>query len=227
MAYDDVSGDRNDISQRRSVDDETDASNSERRSYEPPQPAGWGCSKGCLYGMAGCGCLTVILAIVAGVVGWRFLSRSFSSDPAVVTATAREIADFDLPAELKPEAKFDFGVTKIVSFRSPDRASTLILTEVDTSKLPKGNGAPPAIDLSQQHGPQRLIVTKSELREMKIRGENGMVTFSEAKDMDSGAEYRIVKGRFQGKRGPAEFDLRMPKAKYKEEDVLKFVNGLK
>ncbi|MDB5389372.1 MAG: hypothetical protein JWM11_5018 [Planctomycetaceae bacterium] len=230
MAYEDVQDSREQIPPlppRRSVDDELRETEYERRSTIPNQPSGWGCSKGCLYGMAGCGCLTVILVAVAGFGLWQTFKGAFSTDPLVVAATAREIADFDVPVDLKPVGKMEFWFFKIVEFNSEDGESSLRFAQLDPRRLPGGKAQEINFNQGREDEQRKLEILKSELREMKIRGENAKVNFAEAKDPATGREYRLITAKFKGKLGPAEFQMQMPKEKYKEEDVKKFINQIK
>lgn len=231
MAYDDLQNDRDQIPPpppvRRSVDEETLVAENDRRARPPEQPAGWGCSKGCLYGMAGCGCLTVILMAVGGFALFNLFKGAFSTDPVVVLATAREIADFDVPPDLKPIVKVEILFIKTVEFQSADGQSRLSLAQIDPSKIPGGNVQNVNFDQGAQGNRRHLVIAKSEQRDLKVRGEEVKVTFAEGKDAETGNEFRSVKARFQGKSGPAEFELQVPKEKYKEEDVLKFIDGIK
>jgi hypothetical protein len=229
MAYDEYEDSRDRIPgppPRRSVDEETLAAQYDQRRRLPGQPNGWGCSKGCLYGMAGFGCLTVLVIVITGFLAANFFRRAISTDPVAVTETAREMADFDLPPDLKPAAKIDLWFIKSVEFVSDDGESVLSIGQLDTKKLPGGNAQ--KIDFEQgPHGNRHLEVVKFEQREMKIRGANSKVTFAEAKDPSTGQEYHKVSAKFTGKAGPAEFELQIPKEKYKEADVKKFIDSIK
>ncbi len=200
----------------------------------PPKQSG-GCSKGCLYGAAGCGCVTMLVVIGLGVLGWQFARQSLSLDPAVVKTTAQEMADFQPPAGLDPKIKFDFFVAKMVIYASKDGASQLMLVQINKSIV--GNDKRRQDDFERQfkngmENPQggnkrELEIVKSEQREMKIRGGKTKITFAEAKDADDGKKFRLIKGGFEGKGGPVEFQLQLPEEKYKEEDVVKFLEGIK
>jgi hypothetical protein len=112
MAYDEFQ-DRADqspppVPQRRSVDDEAlGAEYDQRESRRMSPPPTGGCSKGCLYGLAGCGCLSVILIGVVGFFAFRFFGNAISTDPVQVVTASKEIADFDMPADLKPKVRMN------------------------------------------------------------------------------------------------------------------------
>lgn len=201
---------------------------------QPPKKGG--CSKGCLYGMAGCGCLSLLVIIGLGVVAWRVFGDSFSRDPAVVEAASKEIADFDPPADLKPKGKVTLLMWNMVVYESDDNTSMLIMVQIDKGWLgdkPRKQGEIPAefrnaMPNSRQGASQReLDIVQSEQREIKIRGEVSKVTFAEAKDSDSGKKYRLIKGSFEGTKGPVDFTLEIPEEKYEEREVEKFLKGIK
>lgn len=201
---------------------------------QPPKKGG--CSKGCMYSMAGCGCLSVLVIIGLGVLAWRFVGQSFSVDPAVIQAASKEMADFEPPADLKPKMKMGIIVGTMVMYGSDDDASMLMMMQIDKlwlgNKPRKPGEFPPEFRNGMGNNPQgpnqrELDVVKSEQREIKIRGEVSKVTFAEAKDSNSGKEYRMVKGTFEGNKGPVEFTLQVPEEKYKEKEVVKFLEGIK
>lgn len=211
---------------RRSVDDDTLGAEYDQREARRASPPSGGCSRGCLFGLAGCGCLTVILMAVGGFFLVDFFRNAASTDPVKVAATTSEIADFDIPATLKPKLRMNMVFMKMVVYASDDGESALNIVEFDTTKLPGGNNQQVGLNQETSSG-RRLEIVKSELKEMQIRGENAKVTFAEAKDTSNGRDYRVVKAKFKGKAGPAEFELQLPADKYKDEDVKKFIDQIK
>ena len=112
----------------------------------------------------------------------------------------------------------------------------LLLKQVDQKEAGKPQSFWKEFDRGFQEGtendqgwPQllKLITVKSTVRDVKIRGTVVKVTFAEAKDPDDDLKYRVVKGSFQGKGGPADFELQIPEENYKEADVLKFLEAIK
>lgn len=207
----------------------------ERERYAPPQQQG-GCSKGCVYVLAGCGCLTVVALIAFGILAWQgfnLLKSAVSVDPAVVRATTREIADFEPPAGLQPRLRMHAFATRMVLYSSADGSSQLMMVQQDGGIGLQDKNQQDAFErglrqgMQNPQGPRDLEIVKSELRDMKIRGQEAKVNFAEAKDRADGKEFQQIKGRFQGKTGPVEFQLQMPKEKYKEEDVVKFLESIK
>lgn len=223
--------------EREAYDDRYADDRDRYTAARPPQQSG-GCSKGCLYGAAGCGCVTVLLAIGLGILGWKafdFVQKSVSTDPAIVKATAQEMADFQPPAGLQPKLKMDLYIAKVAVYASDDGSSLLTLTQIDKSVVGQDKRKQDEFErnlkkgIAENHGGDKhdLEIIKSEQRDMKVRGETSKITFAEAKDPTNGKLFRLIKGGFQGKRGAVEFQLQIPEEKYKEEDAVKFLEGIK
>lgn len=206
-------------------------------AYVPPEEQKGGCSKGCIYGMVGCGCFTVILAIVASIAGYKafqMLQKSGSTDPTVVKATAQQMADFEAPLDLQPALRVDLMLIKFVIYASKDSESQLSLVGINEKSLPAANRQQVRDSMQEQfekerikHGEKEIEILKTEVKEVKIRGKNSKVTFAEGKERDGKKEYLIAKGQFEGKEGPVEFNLRAPKDKMTEEQARKFLESLK
>ena len=210
----------------------------ERQSTRSPgQPPAGGCTRGCFYGMAGCGCLTVIMVVVLGIVGWKFfdmVKKGSSTDPATIRAATLEIAEINPPARLEPKIKMELVVVKVIIYQSKDGNSLLAFVQPNpqlaqiTGKANQFEGQIPVgiAGQGQDVKVQDLTIEKSEVREVMIRGQNAKVNFSEAKN-SAGKEFRIVDGKFQGKTGPVEFHLHEPLENYDEADVKLFLESIK
>lgn len=209
-----------------------------KRTSAPGQPPATGCSKGCLYGMAGCGCLTLMGVVALVVVGWQFAQvviKGTSTDPAVIRTATLEMAEITPPVGLEPKLKMDVVLAKVIFYQSNDGKSTLSLLQIspqfaqqepgknrefgDGFRRGFGNGGQ---DLKQQE----LTIEKSEVQDVMIRGQISKVKFSAAKNPE-GADYRIIDGEFQGKAGLVELQLQLPLEKYDEAEVKKFLESIK
>ena len=205
---------------------------------QPVQTPNKGCSKGCMYGMAGCGCLTVLAIVVMGFVGWRMVDmvmKGSSTDPAVIRAATSEMADLTPPKGLEPKMKLDILMAKVIIYGSADGKSTLNLLQVNPQFVQKGAGKNQEFGEEFRKGferggrgdkEQELTIVKSDTKEMKIRGQATNVKFSEAKNA-AGAEFRIVDMEFAGKSGPVVMRLELPLEKYDEAEVNKFLESIK
>ncbi|MES2790395.1 MAG: hypothetical protein V4719_12360 [Planctomycetota bacterium] len=206
-----------------------------------PQPPNKGCSKGCLYGMTGCGCLMVLAIVVMGLVGWRMADmviKGSSTDPAVIRAATSEMADLTPPKGLEPKMKLNILMAKVIIYESADGKSTLNLLQVNPQFVQKGDGKNQEFGQEFRKGFERggrggrgdnkeeLTIVKSDTKEMKIRGQATKIKFSEAKNA-AGAEFRMVDMEFAGKTGPVVMQLELPLEKYDEAEVNKFLESIK
>ncbi len=207
--------------------------------YPGQPPAKGGCSKGCLWGAAGCGCLTVLAIVAMGFAFWKAIdvvSKGMSTDPAVIRAATQEIADIKPPAGLEPKIKMDVLVAKVILYQSNDGESTLTLLQISPQFAQKGQGKNAEFGDGFRKGfgdggqqgvkKQEMKIEKSETKDIKIRGQVSNVKFSEAKNPD-GDDYRIIEAEFQGKVGPVQLQLQLPLEKYDEAEVTKFLESIK
>jgi len=199
------------------------------------QPPKKGCSKGCLYAGAGCGCLTVLMIAVIGVLGWKvadYVMKRSSDDPAVIRAGTLEMAEMQIPANLEPKMKIDIYFVKVILYQSKDGKSRLSLVQThpqfaeQAKQQQFGKEFRKIDDGDPEARKQELTIVKFETRELKIRGQTSKVKFSEAKDSND-EEYRVVEGEFPGKAGPVEFALQEPADEYDEAEVTKFLESIK
>lgn len=206
--------------------------------YPGQPPTKGGCSKGCLWGAAGCGCLTMLLVLAIGFASWKFVdvvSKGMSTDPAVIRAATQEMADIQPPAGLEPKIKMDVLVAKVIMYQSNDGESSLSLLQISPQFAQKGQGKNRDFgegfrkgfgDGGQGIKQQEMKIEKFETKEIKIRGAVSKVKFSEAKNADQD-EYRIIEAEFQGKVGPVQLQLQLPLEKYDEAEVTKFLESIK
>lgn len=192
-----------------------------------------GLSKGCWYGLAGCGCLTGLVTVGAVAGFWALLTwfgNIDSDDPAIVRKTAQEIADFEPPASFEPAFVRRLAITRIVMYQSEDGGSMLILEHSKAKRRGFWTGFDEAFIKKLEadgfgHKPNFQSGPKPELRDIKIRGQNARVNFADGSL--EGTPYKQIAGTFQGKAGPVSLTLVIPKEQYQEADVLKFLEGIK
>ena len=79
----------------------------------------------------------------------------------------------------------------------------------------------------QQNQERRLEVTHSEERELEINGAPAKFEIVEAKDKETGKEYRSVSGTFHGKSGIAGLLLEIPAEEFDEAAVEKLLESIK
>lgn len=180
-----------------------------------------------------------IIALIAVVVGGASLvnwaRNSVSRDPVVIEAAAREMIDSPPPLGMDPKFTANLLIAKIVVYASADGASQMTLAQFDKS-IVGGDKAKQAefernlnsgLEGGHGRGQQEFEISKSETRKLKIRGAETKVTFTEAKVIKSGVEYELIRTSFRGKLGPAQIELQIPKEQYQEDEVVKFLEGIK
>lgn len=210
----------------------------DRDRYAPPGEKKKGCSKGCIYGLAGCGCVTVLAIIGLVALLWPVVNavlKGTSTDPAVIKTRTLEMTEITPPAGLEPKMAMNVLVAKVVFYQSADGQSQLSLVQIDPKFAPKGanknqefgEGFRKGFGNGGQGGEHHEVkIEKSEVKEMKLRGQTSKVKFSDGKTED-GKEFKIVEAEFQGKVGVVEMQLQMPAEKYDEDEVNKFLESIK
>lgn len=237
----DSSSDRNaydDRDERYGDDVREQRERRERTSAPGLPPQKKGCSKGCLFGLAGCGCLTLLIFIGLGFVGWKFLEafmKGTSTDPAVIVAKTADISDLTPPEGLEPKLAMNVYVARVVFYQSADGEQLLSVLQLepwfsqggapankefaDSFLKEFGDGG---FDIRQPD----LQIEKTETVDLKIRGQSTKVRFCEAK-LTTGEEYRLIEAQFAGKGGPVHLRWTMPVKKFDQDAVKKFLESIK
>jgi hypothetical protein len=217
--------DRDDRYQDDRFQDDRDVDDRKRTHAVVPPPAR-GCSRGCLFGLAGCGCLTVVMIVSVGLLTWK-LTSGFSNDPAVIRAATQQINEVNPPGDLKPTIKMDALLAKGIFYQSDDRKSSMSLLQFNPwlANMAKGQEKefrPNKVEFDEED----LKIEKTVEQDFKIGGVVRKFQVSEAKN-PAGDEYRIIRGGFPAKSGPIELQLALPLEKYNEEEVKKFLEAFK
>lgn len=200
-------------------------------------PTKGGCSKGCLYGAAGCGCLTILMFVVMGVLSWKavdFVMKGMSTDPAAIRAATQEMADIKPPAGFEPTMKMDLYVCKVVLYEHADHEASLSVVQINPQFAQKdakqnrelGEGFRQGFGNGPDDHQKELKIGKSEFKDVTIRGQVIKVKFSEAKD-SAGDEFRLIDAQFQGKTSQLLLLLTLPLEEYDEAEVKKFLESIK
>ncbi len=217
--------------------DDRDRDDRQRATY-PGQPPNRGCSKGCLYGFAGCGCLSLITMVIIGVAGWRFVDavvKGTTQDPKLIQAATAEMADIAVPPGLEPKLKTDLLFAKVILYQSRDSKSALTLVQLNPQFAPKNPGEDGEFRKGFRKGLgngddddklQKMTIEKTEVKDITIRGKVCKINFSEAKS-GSGEAYQIVEGEFAGKTGTVELRYLQPAADYDEAEMIKFLESIR
>jgi len=180
----------------------------------------------------------LILLCCGGLVwmGYQF-ANSISEDPATIAALTDEMAQIDVPEELKPKMSFDmkipFSGQRIMAwvvYLDEGSQSTLMLCGMGP-----GAGAQNPEQMQQQveqsmrqqgmQQQQDMVSTQSETRQLTVRGEPASFTFTTGVT-ESGAPRTRVNGVFQGKSGLVMIMMDADGEKYTEEQMVRMIEGI-
>jgi hypothetical protein len=217
----------------------------EQHSPRPDQsPDQWGSEAPPKQGMSGGMKAFLILIAILGTccvlccgVGGFFAYQSFpkvSQNAADVDAARDEIAKIDLPKGFQPEhtIKVDnFFMTLIaVEYRDPAIDGHFSLAEM---QLKFGEASERDQAMRQQLERQgfgafkNLRNAKSETKSIEIKGQECSISIKRGEDPGSKKKMVQVQGVFDGKHGPVSISLEMDAKAFKEEAIVKMLEGIK
>jgi hypothetical protein len=197
----------------------------------PPKKMGAG-MKACLIvgAIAGVCCL-----LCCGGIGYFYYNTKSetSSDPAKVDAARAEIAKIEPPAGFRPLSAtklsmFSFSMM-VVLYANPAVDGHFSLMEMNVSF---GKPADQERMIREQLDKQEFIPrtklqdVRSETRQITIKGRPRTFTFITAKDPNSKKIMRQVQGMFPGNHGLAFLFLQMDDKAYKEDQIVKWLEGI-
>jgi len=183
---------------------------------EPPRKKGLSCGCIVLIVLAILGALVVLLCCggMAGI-GYYF-KDAVSDDPAVIARVTAQIAEIDVPGELKPQASFSMKVP----FSDKQLMTWVVyMDEATQSTLVLGTFGKAMAGMDQDDFQQGIRQSMEEQgvgreesvaewdaheKEITIRGEPVTFYFATGED-DSGNQRIQVTGTFQGDQGPVMF----------------------
>jgi len=218
----------------------------EQHSRRPdPSPDQWGgepppAKSGMSGGMKAFLILVAILGtcciLCCGIVGF-FAYQSFpklSQNPADVNAARDEIAKIELPKGFQPErmAKMDnfFMTMTAVDYRDPAIDGHFSMAEMQL-KIGEPSQRDQAMrqQLERQGigAPKNLRNVKTETKAIEIKGQESSFTFKRGEDPMSKKKMCQVQGVFEGKHGPVWISLEMDDKAFKEDAIVKMLEGIK
>ncbi len=200
----------------------------------PPPKAGMsGGMKAFLILVAILGTCCVLCCGVVGFFAYQMFPK-VSQVPADVNAARDEIAKIDLPAGFQPVhmVKMDnfFMTMTAVEYRDPAIDGHLSLAEM---QLKVGEPAQRDQAMRQQleqqgiGGPKNLRDVKSETKTIQIKGRDCTFTIKRGEEQGSKKKMCQVQGVFEGKHGPVSISLEMDAKAFKEDAVVKMLEGIK
>lgn len=156
----------------------------------------------------------VALVLCCGVVGYfvYYMQSSLVSDPAEVADMTDEITQIDIPPPLAPTGGGRFKIpfsskllATAVLYSDQAKSSVLVLMALGDGVGEK-EGWQIEQSVRQQGGQQqereRLIETRTERKELTIRGEQATFTIVSGVGAESKTPRIQVQGAFRGKTGP-------------------------
>lgn len=189
----------------------------------------------------GCGCLgIVVLGAIAIGIGVYWFARGVSVDPTVVTASAAEIASFDLPEDFVPDLSMPIsipmaGTMHIVSFHENGGQGELIIAELSGSMAKESleDMLAAVRNVVETHkgkksSGKQILSTKTV--NGTVRGKPASFIYSKLKDANSNAESWQLIGTFAPKVGKEGIDLAelvLPTTDWEEADLEDFAKSIK
>jgi hypothetical protein len=199
--------------------------------YQPRKPGG---SNTLVWVLAiGAGVL-VICCGGLGVMAWKaksFVANLASSDPVEIRRQTAEMLEITIPDTFKPMQAMNMVAVRMVMYQTgaaPGSPGMLMLMEM---AIPGAGNAQQQEQqlrqsMRQQQSNQNFQASKSETREIEIRGEKVPFEFSEGTN-SQGKAMHMVGGVVRGKRGPVMLQLIIPAEEYDEEAVLQMLQSIK
>lgn len=213
---------------RRGYDERTP--DGQTRSQLPEENKG-GCSRGCLWGLAGCGCVTVLGVVAVAVFLGTFVRSVYQppiKDPAVIKAWTAEMAEITIPPGLEPDSGKDLFLAKRVVYLSADKQTRMSLIQRlgRDPEHDQNDDMEDAFNKFEGQGDSEPQLGEFETLAVKIRGQDIEADVWDAKTSD-GKDVKVIEAAFIGKVSNLDLRWQMPAENYKEEDVKKFLESIK
>jgi hypothetical protein len=199
----------------------------------PPKPGMSGGMKAFLILVAILGTCCVLCCGVVGFFAYQMFPKT-SQSPAEINAARDDMAKIDLPAGFQPEQmikmdNFFMNMTAVV-YHDPAIDGRFSLAEM---QLKVGDPAQREQAMRQQFdrqgvgAPRNLRNAKTETKSIEIRGQESTFTFRQGEDSASKKKIGQVQGVFEGKRGPVLLFLEMDQKAFKQDAIIKMLEGIK
>lgn len=200
----------------------------------PPPKAGMsGGMKAFLILVAILGTCCVLCCGIVGFFAYQMFPK-VSQNPAEINAARDDIAKIDLPAGFQPEhmVKMDnfFMTMTAVEYRDPAIDGHFSLGEMQVKvgePAQREQAMRQQLDRQGIGAPKNLRNAKSETKSIEIKGQECSFTFKRGEDAVSKKKMCQVQGVFEGKHGPVWIFLEMDQKAFKEDAVIKMLEGIK
>jgi hypothetical protein len=195
----------------------------------------WGLGIGALCLLVCCGGGGIVVWKL-GSVAKTFMDNMATSDPAEVRRQTAEMVDIAIPDSYQPVQGMNMVAVRMVMYQTAPsdegKKGMLMLMEWAIDQ-PGANAQQQEQQLrnsmNQQRANQNFQSTKSETREIEIRGDKVPFEFSEGTTGQPGQEQatHIVSGVFRGKRDrPVMLQLTIPDEAYDEAVVMEMLESI-
>ena len=191
-----------------------------------------------------CALCFVVCCGGAGVVAWRFgdAAKKFvtdltTTDPDEIRRQTAAMVDIDIPDEYQPMQGMNMVAVRMVMYQTPatqdGSQGMLMLMEMAMQQFganAKQQEQELRKSMKQQHANQGYTSSKSETREIEIRGEKVPFEFVEGTNAGTPGQEKkthMITGVFRGKRGPVMLQLMIPDEDYDEDAVMKMLQSIK
>jgi hypothetical protein len=200
----------------------------------PPQKAGMsGGMKAFLILVAVIGCCCILCCGVLGYVGYSFVPK-VSHNEAEINAARDDMGNIQLPAGFKPDQlmKFDnFMMTMaVVTYRNPAAHGEITMASMRLNvgdRKQQDQALRQQLDRQGVATPKRLTNTKTETKTIEIKGKECPFNFTKGQEQGTKTKMHEVSGVFDGNHGPVMINIEMDDSAYKEDAVVKMLEGIK
>jgi hypothetical protein len=190
----------------------------------------------------------VALLLCCGGVGfgvWKvtqaakqFIENAAIEDPVKIREQTAAMLQIEIPDKYQPKLGMNLGVFRMAIYQTepeqPNPDDLLMLMEMtqfgaNNQQQEQQLRQSMQQQMQQQRGNQNFKSSKSETREIEIRGKKVSFEFTEGITGEPGEEKTVhmVSGIVQGKTGPVMLQLVAPDENYDEAQVLKMLESIK
>jgi hypothetical protein len=200
---------------------------------QPPKAGMSGGMKACLIVAAIFGCCCVLCCGIGGYLAYSFVPK-ISQNAADIDAARSAMANITLPPGYAPTqlVKIDnlmLSVTRVVYKNIADHGE-ISLSDV---QIKFGNPAQREEIMRQQlerqgFGPPKpLSNAKTETKEISIKGRDCNFLFKRGEEAGTKRKVRQITGVFEGNNAPVSINIEMDDSAYKQDAVIKMLEGIK
>ena len=166
-------------------------------------------------------------ALVLRPAGWA-IGQNLDRDTLEVGRTARQIADFELPADYQSDLALDFMGMELAGYTGPCEGCHLYLVQapqyLNLSAAELENQLAGA-GVMVEDGPRRQVRIVEQYQSA-VRGQQVLVSISEGIN-GSGQAFRSLTAVFEGKGGPALVNLSAPLGEWDQAAADAFLASLR